>query len=66
MGNAPDAAADNWQYLYESHFEADLRVGLRIKAFRKFSFMNYLLIWLMKQNPRVAQQISHGRWCRPL
>jgi len=22
--------------------------------------MNYLLIWLMKQNPRVAQQISHA------
>ncbi len=60
MGSAPDGAADNWQYLYESHFEADLRAGLRIKAFRKSSFMNYLLIWLMKQNPRVAQQISHA------
>jgi len=60
MGNSPDAAADNWQYLYESHFEADLRAGLRIKAFRKFSLMNTLLIWLMKKNPRIAQQVSHA------
>lgn len=60
MSRTPDQVADNWQYLYESHFEADLRAGLRIKALRKFSFMNYLLIWLMKQNPRVAQQVSHA------
>ncbi len=60
MSRTPSAAADNWQYLYESHFETDLRAGLRIKAWRKFSFMNYLLIWLMKQNPRVAQQVSHA------
>ncbi|MBD2196833.1 MULTISPECIES: FAD-dependent oxidoreductase [Calothrix] len=60
MSSTPDAATDNWQYLYESQFEADLRAGLRIKALRKFSFMNYLLIWLMKQNPRVAQQVSHA------
>lgn len=60
MSSTPEAAGDNWQYLYESHFEADLRAGLRIKTLRKFSFMNYLLIWLMKQNPRVAQQVSHA------
>lgn len=60
MSQTPDAIADNWQYLYESHFEANLRAGLRIKALRRFSFMNYLLIWLMKQNPRVAQQVSHA------
>ncbi len=60
MSSTPGAAADNWQYLYESHFEADLRAGLQIRALRKFSFMNYLLIWLMKQNPRVAQQVSHA------
>ncbi len=60
MSSTPDAAADNWQYLYESHFEADLRAGLQIRAFRKFSFMNYWLIWLMKQNPRIAQQVSHA------
>ncbi|MEP0921843.1 NAD(P)/FAD-dependent oxidoreductase [Leptolyngbya sp. ST-U4] len=60
MSRTPEAIADNWQYLYESHFEADLRAGLRIKAFRKFSFMNYLLIWLMKQNPRIARQVSHA------
>ncbi|MBW4422420.1 MAG: NAD(P)/FAD-dependent oxidoreductase [Myxacorys californica WJT36-NPBG1] len=60
MSHTPHAAADNWQYLYESHFEADLRAGLRIKAFRKFSFINYGLIWLMKHNPRVAQQVSHA------
>lgn len=60
MGNSADVAADNWQYLYESHFEADLRAGLRIKAFRKFSFMNTLLIWLMKKTPRIAQQVSHA------
>ncbi|HEY9666437.1 MAG TPA: hypothetical protein V6C91_06505, partial [Coleofasciculaceae cyanobacterium] len=60
MSRTPAQVADNWQYLYESHFEADLRAGLRIKTLRKFSFMNYLLIWLMKQNPRVAQQVSHA------
>jgi flavin-dependent dehydrogenase len=60
MSSTPDAAAANWQYLYESHFEADLRAGLQIRAFRKFSLMNYGLIWLMKQNPRVAQQVSHA------
>lgn len=60
MSSTPDAAADNWQYLYESHFEADLRAGLQIRALRKFSFMNYWLIWLMKRNPRVAQQVSHA------
>ena len=60
MSRTPAVTAENWQYLYESHFEADLRAGLNIKAFRKFSFMNYLLIWLMKQNPRVAQQVSHA------
>lgn len=60
MSRTPAVIAENWQYLYDSHFEADLRAGLRIKAFRKFSFMNYLLIWLMKQNPRVAQQVSHA------
>ncbi len=60
MSNSPDVAADNWQYLYQSHFEADLRAGLRIKAFRKFSLMNILLIWLMKKNPRISQQVSHA------
>jgi len=60
MSRTADVIADNWQYLYESHFEADLRAGLRIKALRKFSFMNYLLIWLMKQNPHVARQVSHA------
>lgn len=60
MSRVADVAGENWQYLYESHFEADLRAGLRIKALRKFSFMNYLLIWLMKQNPRVARQVSHA------
>jgi flavin-dependent dehydrogenase len=60
MSRTPAVTAENWQYLYESHFEADLRAGLNIKAFRKFSFMNYLLIWLMKQSPRVAQQVSHA------
>ncbi|HEY9895352.1 MAG TPA: hypothetical protein V6D34_08085, partial [Candidatus Sericytochromatia bacterium] len=60
MSRTPAVTAENWQYLYESHFEADLRAGLNIKAFRKFSFMNYLLICLMKQNPRVAQQVSHA------
>lgn len=60
MSHAPDTAAENWQYLYESKFEADLRAGLRLKAWRKFSFMNYGLIWLMKKNPRVAQQVSHA------
>ncbi|GAP99798.1 FAD-dependent oxidoreductase [Leptolyngbya sp. NIES-2104] len=60
MSNTPSAIAENWQYLYESHFEADLRAALRIKAFRKLSSMNYLLIWLMKRNPRVAQQITHA------
>ncbi len=60
MSRTPSAVAENWQYLYESHFEADLRAALRIKAFRKFSAMNYLLIWLMKRNSRVAQQVSHA------
>lgn len=58
MSRSPEMAAENWQYLYESHFEADLRAGLRIKAFRKFSWMNTLLIWSMKQNPRIATQVS--------
>jgi menaquinone-9 beta-reductase len=60
MSRSSEVAAENWQCLYESHFEADLRAGLRIKAFRKFSSMNMLLIWLMKQNPRFATQISHA------
>lgn len=60
MSHTTSAAADNWQYLYESHFEADLRAGLQIRALRKFSFMNYWLIWLMKRHPRVAQQVSHA------
>lgn len=60
MSKAPDVAADNWQYLYESHFEEDLRAGLRLKALRKFSWMNNLLIELMKRNPRVAKQVSHA------
>ncbi|AGY56651.1 NAD(P)/FAD-dependent oxidoreductase [Gloeobacter kilaueensis] len=60
MSANPAAAAKNWQYLYQSRFEADLRAGLKIKAFRRFSLMNTVLIWLMKQNPRVARQISHA------
>lgn len=60
MSRSSEVAAENWQYLYEAHFEADLRAGLRIKAFRKFSFMNTLLIQLMKHNPRVAAQVSHA------
>lgn len=60
MSRTPDLVAENWQYLYESHFEADLRAGLRLRALRKFSFMNSWLIGLMKQNPRVAQQVSHA------
>lgn len=60
MSRSPEVAAENWQYLYEARFEADLRAGLRIKAFRKFSFMNTLLIRLMKHNPRVAAQVSHA------
>jgi len=36
MGNAPDAAADNWQYLYESHFEADLRAVYASKRSENF------------------------------
>ncbi|BAC88334.1 hypothetical protein [Gloeobacter violaceus] len=60
MSRSSEVAAANWQYLYESHFEADLRAGLQIKAFRKFSWMNTLLIWSMKQNPRVATQVSHA------
>lgn len=59
MSRVPEVA-ENWQYLYESHFEADLRAGLRIKSIRKFSFINYLLIRLMKRNPRVARQVSHA------
>lgn len=60
MSSVPDVVADNWQYLYTSHFEADLQAGLTIKAVRKFSFMNYLLIWLMKRNPHVARQVSYA------
>jgi|GEM_PF-777364 len=60
MSRSPEMAAENWQYLYEARFEADLRAGLRIRAFRKFSFMNTLLIRVMKHNPRVAAQVSHA------
>ncbi|MCU0552962.1 MAG: NAD(P)/FAD-dependent oxidoreductase [Leptolyngbya sp. Prado105] len=60
MSRTSDAASENWQYLYESHFEADLRAGLGIRAWRKFSLMNYGLIWLMKRNPRIARQVSHA------
>ncbi|MEB3308943.1 MAG: FAD-dependent oxidoreductase [Snowella sp.] len=60
MSRSLDLVADNWQYLYELNFEADLRAGLRIKFLRKFSVMNYLLIWLMKQNSLVAKQVSHA------
>ncbi len=60
MSRSPEVAAENWQYLYEARFEADLRAGLRIKAFRRFSFMNTLLIRLMKHNPRAAAQVSHA------
>lgn len=60
MSRSSEQAAENWQYLYQCHFEADLRAGLRIKAFRRFSWMNTLLIWSMKQNPRVATQVTHA------
>ncbi|HEY9908904.1 MAG TPA: NAD(P)/FAD-dependent oxidoreductase [Thermosynechococcaceae cyanobacterium] len=60
MSRSPELAAENWQYLYKLHFEADLRAGLRIRALRRFSFMNTALIQLMKQNQRVATQVSYA------
>lgn len=60
MSCTPESVADNWQYLYESHFEADLRAGLQIKTLRKSSLMNTLLIQWMRNNPRVARQVGHA------
>lgn len=60
MSRLPALAGENWQALYESHFEADLRAGLRLRALRKIPFMNTLLIRLMQQYPRVATQVSHA------
>jgi flavin-dependent dehydrogenase len=60
MSTNLDSVAQNWQRLYQAYFEEELRAGLRIKSFRKYSFMNNMFIWLMKRNDRVAEQVTHA------
>ncbi|HEY9846268.1 MAG TPA: FAD-dependent oxidoreductase [Candidatus Caenarcaniphilales bacterium] len=60
MSTHVDTVADNWQRLYQACFEEDIRAGLRIKSFRKYSFMNSMLIWLMNRNHRVAEQVTYA------
>jgi len=66
MGNAPDAAADNWQYLYESHLEADLR-GSTHQSVQKI-FIHELPADLADETEpsRCSTNQSCSRWCRPL
>lgn len=60
MSVTPEAAAENWQRLYQTHFEDDLRTGLSLKSLRKFFFVNKLLISLMKRNHRFAEQAMYA------
>jgi len=60
MSRTVDLAAENWQRLYQIHFEEDLRIGLRIKSLRKYSFMNNLLILLMNRNSQIAEQVTYA------
>ena len=60
MSTNVDMAAENWQRLYKACFEEDIRAGLRIKSFRKYSFMNNMLIWLMNSNQGFAEQVTYA------
>ncbi|HBB35713.1 MAG TPA: hypothetical protein DDZ80_30795 [Cyanobacteria bacterium UBA8803] len=60
MSTRPDQVAENWQHLYETCFEEDIRAALRIKSFRKYSFMNNMLVWLMKRNQRFSEQVTYA------
>jgi hypothetical protein len=60
MSTTPDLAAENWQRLYETCFEEDIRAALRIKSLRKYSFMNNMLIGLMKRNHRFSEQVTYA------
>ncbi|MDZ7955332.1 FAD-dependent oxidoreductase [Nostoc sp. DedQUE09] len=59
MSTSPELASENWQRLYQLYFEPDLDAGLQIKSFRKFSFINKLLIWLMNRNKPLAEQVTY-------
>jgi flavin-dependent dehydrogenase len=59
MSTSPDLASENWQRLYQLNFEPNLHAGLQIKSFRKFSFINKLLIWLMNRNKPFAEQVTY-------
>src|SRR4028118_1218699 len=60
MSSRPEKAAENWQRLYEACFEENIRAALRIKSLRKYSFMNNMLIWLMKRNHRFSEQVTYA------
>ncbi|MBD1925495.1 FAD-dependent oxidoreductase [Trichocoleus sp. FACHB-90] len=60
MSSSPEKTADNWQRLYETCFEEDIRAALRIKSLRKYSFMNNMLVWLMKRNQQFSEQVTYA------
>jgi flavin-dependent dehydrogenase len=59
MSTTLDSASENWQYLYQLYFEEDFDAALQIKSFRKFSFINKLLIWFMNRNKTFAEQVTY-------
>ncbi|MBD1935287.1 MULTISPECIES: FAD-dependent oxidoreductase [Cyanophyceae] len=60
MSSSPEKTAENWQRLYETCFEEDIRAALRIKSLRKYSFMNNMLVWLMKRNQHFSEQVTYA------
>ncbi len=60
MSSSPEKTAENWQRLYETCFEEDIRAALRIKSLRKYSFMNNMLVWLMKRNQQFSEQVTYA------
>ncbi|MBD2102424.1 NAD(P)/FAD-dependent oxidoreductase [Leptolyngbya sp. FACHB-261] len=60
MSVMPAAAAENWQRLYQIHFEPDFQAGLWLKSLRKSFLANQLLISLMKRNHWVAERVMYA------
>lgn len=60
MSTSPEKTAENWQRLYETCFEEDIRAALRIKSLRKYFFMNNMLVWLMKRNQQFSEQVTYA------